>query len=119
MARFGKPLRFEQGRSCPVVYPLPHQRSVRRSNPGQEPYIPAPVAVSLAELPASPFATVPPRADVLPALHSAGDPVDKGEAEDFLRQCYAERPDASLPAGGLVARLREVLAAIDRDGTYV
>jgi len=99
-----------------VVYAVSQPRSTYRSDLEQEPPISAPVAVSLAELSPTSFApAIPARSPVRPA----GDPVDKAEAEDFLRHCYAERPDAdSLPSGTLGARLREVFAAIDRDGTY-
>jgi nitric-oxide synthase len=99
-----------------VVHTLPQQRSKPRLDPVQEPQISASVAASTAQLSPTSF-ELPIRAR--PAVQSAGDPVDRSEAEDFLRQCYAERPDASsLPSGALNSRLREVFAAIDRDGTY-
>jgi nitric-oxide synthase len=99
-----------------VVSPVPQQRSKHRSNPDQESHISAPVAVSLAQLPGSSFAPVLP---ARPPVHSAGDPVDRAEAEDFLRQYYTEQAGGDSPSpGALGARLREVFAAIDRDGTY-
>jgi len=106
----------QQGRSHPVVYSAQQHRSTTRFDPEQEPPISASVAASVAQLSASSFA---PPTSLRPAVESAGDPVDWAEAEAFLRQCYSERPDAgSLGADSLRGRLREVFAAIDRDGTY-
>jgi nitric-oxide synthase, bacterial len=59
-------------------------------------------------------------------VSSAGTSVDPQEAEDFLRQYYAERVSSKdTPASrreiqtrDFATRLREVLSAIDRDGTY-